>query len=79
MADRGLLTIADLYEFDIFMQIEGFLSVPTKGLYEERRYKAPGVAPVILYKKDAACVHVTVQNKDYGLVRKFISLKHKRY
>lgn len=78
MADYGLLAIADLPVFDTFMLLEGYDSVPTKGPYEERRYKAPGTPPVILFKRDSARVHVTVQNKDYPLVRRFITYKHKR-
>lgn len=76
MADRGTLHIYDLILFDTFMLLRGHQKVPTKGLYEERRYKCVGEAPVILFKKGAAVEHVTVQDKDYKLVKEFFTYKN---
>ena len=75
MADRGTLHINDLVLFDTFMLSRGYQKVPTKGIYEERRYKRLGEAPVILFKKNSAKEHVTIQDKDYGIVKDFFHTK----
>lgn len=72
MAVRNLLHINKVDSFARWMEERGWLSVPTKGVYEVLRLVKAGEKPIILYKKGGANQHVSIENRLFPIVRAFI-------
>ena len=71
MAERCLLHQSKLEKFREWISLKGYEVIPTKSIYEVLRAKKDKDT-VIIYKKSYAKEHLTVQQKDYHLVREFI-------
>lgn len=71
MAERCLLHQNKLELFKWWLTTKGYELLSTKGIYEVLRAKN-GKNTVIIFKKDRAKEHLSVQQKDYKLVRQFI-------
>ena len=71
MAERCLLHKNKLYQFQVWLESKGYTLQPVKGLYEVLRAKK-GKDTVIIYERNSAKEHLTVQQKDHWLVRQFI-------
>lgn len=71
MAERCLLHQNKLDLFKWWLSSKGYEIQSPKGTYEVLRAKK-GKNTVVLFKKDRAKEHLTVQDKDYSLVRQFI-------
>jgi hypothetical protein len=76
MATRNLLARTHLPAFRVWLAERGWVEQPTKGAYEVGRWTHAKHPPLILYARETATVHVTVQEKDWRLVRQFIKDKH---
>ena len=76
MANRGLLARTHLPAFRAWLAERGWVEQPKKGGYEVARFTHPSEKPLILFERETATVHVTVQEKDWPLVRQFIKDKH---
>lgn len=72
MAQRCLLHISKLDNFKDFLTLNKYEIQDCKGLYEVLRAKKDKDT-IIIFKKDRAEEHLSVQNKDIKLVKKFIS------
>lgn len=70
MADRCTLHIKHLDAFASFLSARGFYPLPLTNCYERLRMRN-GKQLVVVYKKDSATQHLTVQNKAFPLVRAF--------
>lgn len=73
MAYRNLITFEHLPKLDMFMVENGWDRVPTKSLYEERRYVKKGFTPVILYARTEAKMHTSIMDRDIPLMRRFLA------
>lgn len=71
MAERCLLHKNKLEPFKVWITSSGYELQETKGLYEVLR-ATKGKETVIIYRKTQAKEHLTVQQKDYKLIRQFI-------
>ena len=71
MAERCLLHKNKLEHFKWWLSSRGYEIQPVKGLYEVLRAKKDRDT-VIVYHRNEAKEHLTVQQKDYHLVRQFI-------
>lgn len=71
MAERCLLHQKKLELFKRWLAIKGYEIQPTKGNFEVLRAKRK-TDTVIIFKKIDAKEHLSVQQKDYRLVRQFI-------
>ena len=71
MADRCLLHQNKLDLLKWWLSSKGYEIQPTKGMYEVLRAKN-GKDTVIIFKKAGAKEHLSVQEKDYRLIRQFI-------
>lgn len=71
MAERCLLHKNKLELFKWWLSSRGYDIQPVKGLYEVLRAKKDHDT-VIVYERNKAKEHLTVQQKDYQLVRRFI-------
>ena len=71
MAERCLLHKNKIEPLKIWLTSFGYELHPTKGIYEVLRAKK-GNDTIIIFKKDQAKEHLTVQQKDEKLIRKFI-------
>ena len=71
MAERCLLHKNRLDRFEWWLKAKGYEIQKTKGIYEVLRAKK-GKDTVIVFQKIGAKEHLTVQQKDHGLVRQFI-------
>jgi predicted RNA binding protein YcfA (HicA-like mRNA interferase family) len=79
MADRHLLHISKLKEFEKWLLENGWEIVPLKGFYERLRAVKPSrKTPLIVYKKDEATEHLTVKDTDIKIIRSFIKERRKR-
>lgn len=76
MANRGLLARTHLPAFRAWLAERGWVEQPKKGGYEVARFTHPTEKPLILYEREGATVHVTVQEKDWRMVREFIKDRH---
>lgn len=72
MAERCILHKNKLPQFREWLFSKGFVIESTKGDYEVLRAKK-GKNTVIIYERLNAKEHLTVQQKDYRLVRHFLS------
>lgn len=71
MAERCLLHQNKLELLKWWLSSKGYEIQATKGIYEVLRAKKDKET-IIIYKKDRAKEHLTVQEKDYRLIRQFI-------
>lgn len=71
MANRCLLHISKLNEFALWMEKQGWLSIPTKGDFEILRLVKQGEKPVILYQR-FGCDHASIPESLFPTVRRFI-------
>ena len=71
MAERCILHKSKLNQFREWLFSKGYVIESTKGDYEVLRAKK-GKNTVIIYEKLYAKEHLTVQQKDYNLVRQFL-------
>lgn len=71
MAERCLLHQNKLDLLKWWLSSKGYEIQPTKGMYEALRAKN-GKDTVIIFKKAGAKEHLSVQEKDYRLIRQFI-------
>lgn len=71
MAERCLLHQSKLDLLKSWLSSKGYETQSTKGVYEVLRAKR-GKETVIVFKKDNAKEHLTVQQKDHRLIRQFI-------
>lgn len=72
MANRALLHINKLKDFEKWLEKQGYMILPTsKNPYEILRAKK-GKDTVIIYQKGDSKEHLSIMNKDYPLIRKFI-------
>ena len=73
---RNLLHIKKIQAFKAWMRGQGYDLAPKKGIHEVARFTNPSVKgdlrTVILFMKDGASEHVTVQGAAVGLVQDFI-------
>jgi hypothetical protein len=76
MATRNLLARTHLSAFRRWLAERGWVEKPTKGQYEVARWTHPEQPPLILYARETATVHVTVQEKDWRIIRAFIRDHH---
>ncbi len=72
MAVRNILHIDKLGAFEEFLRFKGYMILPlSKNPYEVLRAKK-GRDTVIIYRRSGAKEHLSVMDKDYGLVEKFL-------
>ncbi len=79
MADRGLLARSHLPAFREYLKKRGWVEQKTKGTYEVARFTHAEHIPLILYARLGAEVHLTIQDKDWALVRRFLRSVHDPY
>lgn len=74
---RNLLHIKQIQAFKAWMRGKGYVLAPKKGSYEVARFTNSSIKgdlkTVILFMKDGASEHVTVQGAAVGLVLDFIN------
>ena len=78
MASRELLHISKLNDFEKWLEEQGYMILPTsKNQYEVLRAKKDKDT-VIIYCKASSKEHLSIMDKDYSLIRRFIneSKKH---
>ena len=78
MATRNLLARTHLPAFRVWLAERRWVEQPTKGQYEVGRWTHAEHPPLILYARETATVHVTVQEKDWRVIRAFIRDHHER-
>lgn len=81
MANRSILHIKHVPEFRVWIETVGYTAISPSGPYELMRARK-GDDVVIVFKRNTAKEHATVQSKDVGLVRKFLkerSEKNREY
>lgn len=71
MADRTLLHINKLPMFTWWLNSLGYEIQQTKGVWEVLRAKKNNDL-ILVFRKVSAKEHLTIQQKDFGLVKKFI-------
>ena len=72
MAIRALLHMNKLKDFESWLEKQGYMILPTsKNPYEILRAKKDKDT-VIIYKKGGSEEHLSIMDKDYPLIRKFI-------
>ena len=73
MANRALLHINKLIDFEKWLEKQGYKSLPTsKNPYEVLRAKKDKDT-VIIYQKCDSKEHLSIMDKDYHLIHKFIT------
>lgn len=72
MAIRALLYMNKLKDFESWLKKQGYMILPTsKNPYEILRAKKDKNT-VLIYKKGSSEEHLSIMDKDYPLIRKFI-------
>jgi len=72
MAIRALLHMNKLKDFESWLEKQGYMILPTsKNPYEILRAKKDKDT-VLIYKKGGSEEHLSIMDKDYPLIRKFI-------
>ena len=71
MAERCLLHQNKLDLLKWWLSSKGYEMQATKGIYEVLRAKK-NKDTIIIFRKDGAKEHLSVQDKDYKLIRQFI-------
>lgn len=78
MASRELLHISKLNDFGKWIEEQGYMILPTsKNPYEVLRAKKDKDTVIIYQKKDSK-EHLSVMDKDYSLIRRFINERKKQ-
>lgn len=78
MAIRELLHISKLNDFGKWLEEKGYMILPTsKNPYEVLRAKKDKDTVIIYQKKDSK-EHLSVMDKDYSLIRRFINESKKQ-
>lgn len=78
MASRELLHISKLNDFGKWIEEQGYMILPTsKNPYEVLRAKKDKDTVIIYQKKDSK-EHLSVMDKDYSLIRRFINESKKQ-
>lgn len=78
MASRELLHISKLNDFGKWLEEQGYMILPTnKNTYEVLRAKKDKDTVIIYQKKDSK-EHLSVMDKDYSLIRRFINESKKQ-
>lgn len=73
MANRALLHINKLKDFEKWLEKQGYMILPTsKNPYEVLRAKKDKDT-VIIYQKGDSKEHLSIMDKDYTLIHKFIT------
>ena len=75
MATRALLHISKKEELEEWLENQGYMILATRSPYEVIRCVKDdenGKDTVIIYKKASAKEHLSVMDKDYQLIRRFI-------
>lgn len=73
MANRALLHINKLKDFEKWLEKQGYMILPTsKNPYEILRAKKDKDT-VIIYQKGNSKEHLSIMDKDYPLIHKFIT------
>lgn len=73
MTNRALLHINKLKDFEKWLEKQGYMILPTsKNPYEVLRAKK-GKDTVIIYQKGDSKEHLSIMDKDYPLIHKFIT------
>ena len=73
MANRALLHINKLKDFEKWLEKQGYMILPTsKNPYEVLRAKKDKDT-VIIYQKGDSKEHLSIMDKDYPLIHKFIT------
>lgn len=75
MATRALLHISKKEELEEWLENQGYMILATRSPYEVIRCVKDdenGKNTVIIYKKASAKEHLSVMDKDYQLIRRFI-------
>lgn len=73
MASRELLHASKLNDFGKWIEEQGYMILPTsKNPYEVLRAKKDKDTVIIYQKKDSK-EHLSVMDKDYSLIRRFIN------
>jgi len=77
MADRGKLHITKLDAFADWLKKDGWELEEPKGIFEVLRARKEGrKRPLIVYKKIDAKEHLSVMNKDCGVLVAFVKSRH---
>lgn len=72
MANRALLHMNKLKDFESWLEKQGYMILPTsKNPYEILRAKK-GKDTVIIYRKGDSKEHLSIMDKDYDLIHKFM-------
>ena len=72
MANRVLLHMSKLKDFESWLEKQGYMILPTsKNPYEVLRAKK-SKDTVIIYRKGDSKEHLSIMDKDYALIHKFI-------
>ena len=72
MANRALLHMSKLKDFESWLEKQGYMILPTsKNPYEVLRAKK-SKDTVIIYRKGDSKEHLSIMDKDYALIHKFI-------
>ena len=72
MANRALLHMSKLKDFESWLEKQGYMILPTsKNPYEILRAKKDKDT-VIIYQKGDSKEHLSIMDKDYALIHKFI-------
>lgn len=72
MANRALLHMNKLKDFECWLEKQGYMILPTsKNPYEILRAKK-GKDTVIIYRKGDSKEHLSIMDKDYDLIHKFM-------
>lgn len=78
MASRAILHINKLKKLEKWLEKQGYMILPTsKNPYEVLRAKKDKNT-VIIYRKSNTKEHLSVMEKDYALIRKFIEESKKK-
>ena len=72
MANRCTLHESHLTEFRAWLVKDGWTLEPPKGFYEVLRAARPGRRPLIIFRKLRAQQHLSVQDQDMVIVRRFL-------
>lgn len=72
MANRALLHMSKLKDFESWLEKQGYMILPTSiNPYEVLRAKK-SKDTVIIYRKGDSKEHLSIMDKDYALIHKFI-------
>lgn len=79
MANRHRLHISKLQEFEQWLLEDGWTIEKPKGVYEVLRARKPGRQnPLIVYQKANAKEHLSVMDRDVGVIGAYLKESKKR-